>query len=59
MNKKYKVHEYILSVIFIIWFIASIGFMIYFSAVEKQILVVALFGQFFFFNEFIYIKGKR
>ena len=58
MDKKFKVYEYILSVIFIVWFIASIGLMIYFSAIEKQILVVALFGQFFFLMSLIILKEK-
>lgn len=58
MDKKYKAYEYILSVIFIVWFIASIGLMIYFSAVEKQILVVALFGQFFFLMSLFILREK-
>lgn len=37
----------IMSAVFVIWFIASIGFMWYFSEVGKQLLILAVAGQYF------------
>lgn len=46
-GRKYGVGSILASIVFLIWFFASIGAMIYFSRHDMGALVVTLFGQFF------------
>ncbi|MBQ8728077.1 MAG: hypothetical protein IJY83_06290 [Oscillospiraceae bacterium] len=46
-NKKYSPSEIIISVIFVIWFIASIAVMIFFGKTGRAGLVPAVLGQYF------------
>ena len=46
-NRKTGTGMILLSVVFVIWFIASIVAMIYFSQTNKGALVVTIFGQYF------------
>lgn len=46
-NKKYSPFEIVISIIFVIWFIASLGAMIFFAKTERAGLVPAVLGQYF------------
>ena len=55
-NKEKK--EAIIGIIFIIWFLVSIGAMIYFSEIEQNNYIIMISGQYFFiFALFPLIKG--
>ena len=46
-NKKTGIGGILLSIVFLVWFVASIGAMIYFSKTNRGALVVTVFGQYF------------
>ncbi|MBE5933220.1 MAG: DUF3592 domain-containing protein [Lachnospiraceae bacterium] len=46
-NHKSKASDAIISTVFLIWFVASIGLLIYFAKTGKTALALAVFGQYF------------
>ncbi len=46
-NGKSKASDAVVSIIFLIWFVASIGLLIYFAKIGKTALVLSVFGQYF------------
>ncbi|MCR4599825.1 MAG: DUF3592 domain-containing protein [Acetatifactor sp.] len=59
-KKKYGAGSIIISVVFLIWFFASIGAMIYLANHEKGALCVTVFGQYFLvFGAIAVISGIK
>ena len=46
-NGRRKTRDAIISTVFLIWFVASIGLLIYFAKAGKTALALAVFGQYF------------
>lgn len=46
-NGKNKTSDAIVSIVFLVWFVASIGLLIYFAKTGKTALTLAVFGQYF------------
>lgn len=46
-NGKNKTSDAIISIVFLVWFVASIGLLVYFAKTGKTALTLAVFGQYF------------
>ncbi len=46
-NGKSKAYDTVASILFLLWFVASIGLLIYFAKTGKTALTLAVFGQYF------------